>query len=422
VDREDLQLVANRPVAFRLYSSLTRTEDRLADVVEFPAGEDLHLHSPLQAVIRFGKRTGERLIPVTVGAKLTEIGTLDLWCKSKVSDHVWRLEFQLRKTVEPERTTASKPMTVISEEAVGRAEDLLRAAFGTAEPPMRPEELPGRLEAALGLGKGSWPLGTIRTLADVMLEAADGRRRTAAWESRWLNLCGFCLRPGFGFPGDDFRVEQTRRVWAQGLVFPNQAQCEIDWWIFWGRVAGGLNRNQQVDLYQRLAVTLVPRDPKKKPRGNPSLIREMWRAAASLELLPSQTKIDLGNALLKRVQAGDYRESELWCLARLGARQLFYGPANHVLAPAPVSRWVDALAGIAAAGEAVALMSRRTGDLTRDLAPATLDLVRRALGQRADAERLLRIVDGEEAHDAQMMERIFGEELPSGLVTVEPVG
>ncbi len=33
-----LQLVANRPVSFRLYSSLTRTEDKLGEVVEFAAG------------------------------------------------------------------------------------------------------------------------------------------------------------------------------------------------------------------------------------------------------------------------------------------------------------------------------------------------------------------------------------------------
>jgi molecular chaperone DnaK (HSP70) len=411
VDREDLQLVANRPVAFRLYSSLIRTEDRLAEVVEFaPDDADLHQHAPLQAVIRFGKRTGERLIPVSVGARLTEVGTLDLWCQSKVSDHRWRLEFQLRKTVEPDRPGPPKPVTVISSEALERALALLREAFVS----LRPEELPGKLEATLGLGKNSWPLGTIRTLADTLLELADGRRRTAGWESRWLNLCGFCLRPGFGYPGDDLRVSEARRVWSQGLVFPNQVQCEIDWWIFWGRVAGGLNRNQQVDLYQRLAATLLA---KKPPRINEHLLREMWRTACSLELLPSQTRIDLGNALAKRVQAADCRENELWCLSRLGARRLFYGPANQVLPPAPVARWVDVLLPIPKAAEAVALMARRTGDLSRDLPAPTLELVRRTLAQRDDAVRLLRILEGEAPHDAQLMERIFGEELPSGLVT-----
>src|SRR5690242_7863088 len=79
IDRDDLQLVANRPVSFRLYSSLTRTEDQPGQVLEFAANdESLHMHAPLHAVIRFGK-AGERLIPVKVGAHLTEIGTLETW-------------------------------------------------------------------------------------------------------------------------------------------------------------------------------------------------------------------------------------------------------------------------------------------------------------------------------------------------------
>jgi len=45
IDPGNLQLVANKPVSFRLYSSRTRTEDRAGEVVEFPAGEDLHLQS-----------------------------------------------------------------------------------------------------------------------------------------------------------------------------------------------------------------------------------------------------------------------------------------------------------------------------------------------------------------------------------------
>ena len=119
-----------------------------------------------------------------------------------------------------------------------------------------------------------------------MLELADGRKRSAAHEARWLNLCGFCLRPGFGFPGDDFRIEQARRVYAAGLQFANQMQSEIDWWIFWGRVAGGLNRNQQTDMFQRLSPSLLPRGGQKPSASIRSLLREMWRTAASLELLP----------------------------------------------------------------------------------------------------------------------------------------
>jgi len=78
-------------------------------------------------------------------------------------------------------------------------------------------------------------------------------------------------------------------VYASGLQFANQMQNEIEWWIFWGRVAGGLNRNQQVDIYQRLSPVLLPHGSKKQ-RVNSSLQREMWRTAASLELLPIGTK------------------------------------------------------------------------------------------------------------------------------------
>src|SRR5579862_2046342 len=49
-DPGTLQLIANKPVSFRLYSSRTRTEDKPGDVVEFDRGDsDLHLHAPLHA-------------------------------------------------------------------------------------------------------------------------------------------------------------------------------------------------------------------------------------------------------------------------------------------------------------------------------------------------------------------------------------
>ena len=98
VDREDLQLVANKAVAFRLYSSLVRTEDKLGEVVEFDADDpELHLHAPLQAVIRFGKKAEERTVPVKLGVRLTEVGTLEIWADSRVSEHRWRLQFEFAR-------------------------------------------------------------------------------------------------------------------------------------------------------------------------------------------------------------------------------------------------------------------------------------------------------------------------------------
>jgi hypothetical protein len=297
---------------------------------------------------------------------------------------------------------------MLSEEAVIAAVESIRDTFERFT--LEPAQLPAKLEQTLGLGRTSWPLNAIRKFADVFLELAAGRKRSAQHELRWLNLAGLCLRPGFGYPGDDYRIEQARRIFAGGLTFASAVQNESEWWIFWGRVAGGLTRNQQTDIYQRLSSTLLPKRG-DRVRVNTSLLREMWRCASSLELLPAGTRNELGEALIKRPVS----DSELWCLGRLGARELFYGPTNQVLAATTVSRWVEALAKTPIAAEALASMARRTGDAYRDLPLATVAVARRVIEQHKDAEKLLAILEGKAGRDAESLSRIFGEELPSGL-------
>jgi hypothetical protein len=423
-----LQLVANRAVAFRLYSSLSRADDPAGAIVSFPGGldatgpaSDPRLHAPLQAVIRFGK-AGERLIPIALCARLTEVGTLEVWADSKISEQRWRLEFQLRKAAAGAGEASGPPPTVraaavVTDESRAAAEQILRSAFQPGPSPFPIEQLTARLEQTLGLGRLSWPLAVIRALADRLLESADGRRKNAAHESRWLNLLGFCLRPGFGFAGDDFRVEQARRIYAAGLTFTNQAQCEIDWWIFAGRIAGGLNKNQQSDIFQRLSPVLLPKQ-KRSQRMNQSLYREMWRTGASLELLPTQTRTHLGDALVEMLRAGVLGDAAPWCLSRIGARKLFHGPVNQVLPPSTVSRWVDALLRLPSSPallETLVQISRQTGDATRDLPPASVQAVRKAIEASPRAAELERQLTGEE-DDLAASNRVFGEELPEGLV------
>jgi molecular chaperone DnaK (HSP70) len=408
VDREDIQLVANKPVAFRLFSSLTRTDDKPGEVVTFAEGEEIHRHAPLEAVIRFGKG-GERLVPVNLGARLTEIGTLETWCDSRISDNRWRLQFQLRKAAVT-TTTSRRPAAVVAQEAVDAAVELVRATFSRGE--IAPEELPAKLEGALGLGRNSWPVDVARKLADLFIELSEQRKRTPAHEVRWLNLCGFCLRPGFGYIGDEFRIEQVRRMFAAGPHFANQVQNEIDWWIFWGRVAGGLNKNQQSDVVQRLIPSLIPKPGKKPQRLNNSLQREMWRTASSMELIPSANRAQLGDALVKQGRESGFNEVVLWCISRLGARQLFYGPNNLVLSPGVVTRWIEALLGVPKATDALVSLARKTGDPTRDVSAVTITAVRNKITD----ESLIKQLEGQAERDERALGRIFGEDLPSGLI------
>jgi hypothetical protein len=372
--------------------------------------------------MRFGKG-GERRVPVTLGARLSEVGTLEAWAESKVSEHRWRLQFQLRRGAEgnaPAAAAAVRSAAIISSEALASGEDLIEEVFVKQSSKIPPEQLPARLEQALGLGRLSWPLPAIRSFADKLLSLADGRRKNAAHEVRWLNLTGFCLRPGFGFPGDDFRIDQARRVYASGITFANQVQNEIDWWIFCGRIAGGLNRNQQADIYQRLSPALLPKQ-KKKQRMNQSLYREMWRTAASLELLPQQTKIQLGEALIEIIKRGEMVDAGVWCLSRLGARKLFSGPMNLVVSSVVAGRWVEALLRLPntpAVLDAAVHVAQVTGDTARDLLPGTLDAVRRACEASPRAADLLRELSGEDI-GLEASSRVFGEELPAGLVIAE---
>ena len=62
------------------------------------------------------------------------------------------------------------------------------------------------------------------------------------------------------------------------------------------------------------------------------------------------------------------RETGLWCLSRIGARKLFYGPINQVIPAPTATRWVEGLIKVPHSADALVAIARRTGDATRDLA------------------------------------------------------
>ena len=268
----------------------------------------------------------------------------------------------------------------------------------------------------MGLGKNSWPLSAIRQMADAFLAAADGRKKSPAYEIRWLNLCGFCLRPGFGYPGDDFRIEQARRIYAGGLTYGNQVQCEIDWWIFWGRVAGGLNRNQQTDIYQRLSGFLLPRGNKKPQRINAALLREMWRTRGQPGAAADRHEDRAGRRARQARQGRRFQGERTVVPVAPGRAQAVLrahqpgGAAGHGHAlggsaaatlPAPATRWPP---------------WRAAPKTPRAIFPPPRARASGASCKRMPhAERLLAVLDGEEEDD-RALGRIFGEELPSGLV------
>ncbi len=427
-------VVANQPSTFTLYSSLSRV-DPLNAVVTFSADEDVQRHAPLVTALRYGKRSRRLPVAVRLAAAYTETGTLELWCESIETEHRWRLSFNLRGAgysgdgedgedgEDSEDSEADLPaagagaMVVVGDEAVRTACGLVAGVFGTPGGG-GPGELTAALELALGHGRPSWPLAVLRALADALLEHAGGRKRSAAHEVRWLNLAGFCARPGFGAPADPWRVAELRKVYAAGLVFPRDVQCQVEWLVLWQRVSGGFTAGQQRELAGRVAAQLGL-GQKKSPRLNAQIDREAWRLLAGLERIDAAERVKIGDRLAELVKKEPRNTARLWALGRAGARVPGYGPLNAVVPEAAARRWIEALLALREltpeAADAVVRLAALTGDPARDLPAAARQAAAARLaaaGVPADVVAPLEVVqpaDPAAARDAS------GESLPEGL-------
>jgi molecular chaperone DnaK (HSP70) len=427
VGEPTFEVVANQAVAFPLFMSSTRLGDHAGDVVAAPA-DTLSPLPPIRTVLRFGKKLEARRIPVSIITRLTEIGTLELWCHSRTTDHRWRLQFQLRDqgtaAATEEEAAVGNAEAVVSEAQLAAASDVLRAVFPSGDSPATgdPVGLARALEAAMGTGKDAWPLAAIRRLWDVLWEGRAHRGDSDAHEARWLNLCGFLLRPGFGAELDDWRMQQLWRMRSEGLRFPRAVQGRSEWASLWKRIAGGLNRQQQIQLFQEVAPALLTRAKAKaklKVKATPQEVREFWQLMASCERLPPETRRDLGDELVATVKKGKAGDLDYWVLGRLGARAPFYGPINQALARSDAQRWVEALlaAGPNKAAHVFALvqLARCVGDRERDLDPALRQRVADAVRRLPTGDRAARLVSEHVPLAASERARILDESLPAGL-------
>ena len=139
-----------------------------------------------------------------------------------------------------------------------------------------------RRQGRLAAGRDPHALGR------ALRRASAARAQRQAHEARWLNLCGFLLRPGFGHELDDWRIQQLWKLYSQGLRFPRAAQCRVEWWNLWKRIAGGLSRAQQQELFNQIAPYLLPRLKAQAEGAAPRSDRRScastgscWRAASA---------------------------------------------------------------------------------------------------------------------------------------------
>jgi hypothetical protein len=409
----DFDVLANQPVSFDIYSSSFRSGDRAGDIVA--VDDTLTALPPIQTVVEYGKKGVQAQIPVRLEAEFTEIGTLALGCRSKSTPHRWKLQFQLRDTGAPGIADAS----VHEDGEVASVLSILEEAFSSADP-RRLDNLSKALAQVIGKKRDRWPLGLIRVMADRLLELSDARRLGPAFEIRWLNLLGFCLRPGFGDSFDPRRLQRLMKLYPQGPIFANNPQVRSEWFILWRRAAGGLKSGHQRQFVQDLSPRFFPRTgvPEKIP---PQEKMEMWMAVANMERLTVAEKTRWGEKLLSELHPKKSKPQHFWSLSRLGARALFYGSADRVVSPATALRWIAELlsrqwANPRPVAAALAQLARRTGDRMRDLTPEQIGPVVDWIRASGPFEAHIRLLEEVAPIGHHEESAIFGDSLPAGLI------
>jgi hypothetical protein len=409
-----LSLRTNQPVIFPLHASATRLGDQLGDRIA--EHEEMTPLPPLTTVLRYGKKDA-RAINVRLAARLNAVGTLELWLKSRESDHVYPLRFDLRAG---DGKTLYEVGATLDEALLKQAENRLESVFGGTGDPRK---LTAELEAVLELSRTDWGVLLLRRFADTLLRLAAARTATPTHEARWFNLTGFAVRPGFGCAGDEWRSRELWKLWHGGPGAGRNAQVAAEWWVLWRRIAGGLRAGQQQQIAGKLMRELITTtgkrlDPKKR---NPQEAREMWRCLGALERLTPKIKLRILRRL--RDAAPGLRPHHYWVIARAGARKLFYGPADAVIPAAKLEPLLPTLFRTARADStsrmallAVSNLCRLTGIRGIDINDATRT---EALGLLEDADaptewrrHLQEIREDSERYQAE----IAGDALPLGLV------
>lgn len=418
------KLHIGRPVQFPIFTSTADRVDRPGDLVRVT--HDLSPLPPIQTVLKSARQRVER-IPVFIRARLTEIGTVELWCVSEDSNEQWRLEFEIRGAAS-DQTTVTEALPA----RFGEAREYVGRIFGNRpstgdKGPKDVRQLWSSLEKLLG-PREAWSVAVLRQLWGELFAGAPKRRRSAEHERIYFQLLGYALRPGFGYSLDEWRCEQSFKLFAERIEFHREKPNWNEFWILWRRVSGGLSPAQQGQLWEfakpNLAARITSKPPKSAPAAKgpkPEGLEELVRAAACLEHLPVEEKNWFGALLCERVLETKVAGGPwAWSLGRLGSRAPLYGSAHAVVPPSTAARWIEALLQLGLKTDdgsafAAAQIARKTGDRLRDVDDATRAKVAEALqsirAQESWIQMVLEVTELKMADEA----RALGDTLPIGL-------
>ena len=423
-------LKLGQAVRFHLLANSSSSAPAQAGQMAELQGEGWVELPPLATVLPAPPGQDKAQIEVQLQASMTEVGTLEVRCVAmEEASQSWLLPFSLRGAAvaagdEPDDAAAAQAQIASTRRA--QAIEQIERIFGNQAQSVdakQVRQLRQSLERLLG-PRESWDLGLLRALFDALLARAKRRRRTPEHERAWLNLAGWCLRPGVGEQLDAWRLEQIWALYPQGLGYGKEAANWTEWWVFWRRVAAGLNEAQQMELledvagHMQKAVQQTTRSGGKSSHGS---YDDMLRLFAAMEAVPWQYRQEMGQWMLQRLKRPDETVQTWWAIGRLAARQSLAANAHLVMPPAAAQEFLSAaLAQDWRRNEtamfAAVQMARMTGDRARDVSDAVRAQVLEKMRSSGAPERWISMVEQVVAMDAEDQKRSLGDSLPPGLV------
>ncbi|KJY84851.1 molecular chaperone DnaK [Vibrio galatheae] len=424
-------LTLGEPVRFNL---LTTTHDTLSNHTAIQNGVmvdiDPDLFAPLPPYISTLQGEGVELqanqkerVEVQLACQLTEVGTLKMECVNLDDDSKrWELEFEVRNQQADEQDRQTfHPRLPECKELISRIYSGNKKSAESKEI----KTLAKELERKLGK-RDDWDFTTLRQLFDAFAVGRKRRRRSEAHEKNWLRLAGFALRPGFGDATDSWRIEQIWSLYPQGIQFKNH-QGWTDWWVFWRRIAGGLNQDQQETILADIAKYLHPgamKNPQSAKAAQELGYESMVRLAASLEHLEVEDKVLLASWFLsKAINHNQFEQAHWWALGRLASRTPLYGSQHNVIPREQAQQWLPKLLDQNWQKEpmiafAAVMICRKTGDRLFDIGDDYREQVLTKLKQSKVPESWVNLVEEVVELSESESKRVFGDALPSGLTLV----
>ncbi|TKC92494.1 molecular chaperone DnaK [Trinickia terrae] len=411
------------PVRFHLASSVADAPYRPGDLADLDSSDFVRL-PPIATVVQPRGASGPGETPVQLATALTEVGTLQVHCiETAGASQRWLLEFQLRR--DDAQGGAPSSLETTAHPALKDAIEQIDRIFGSRSHDVAAKDvkrLRAQLEQTLG-ARESWDSALLRELFGALWERARRRRRSADHERLWLNLAGYCVRPGFGYPLDEWRVEQLWSLFDDGIQYINESQVWSEWWTLWRRAAGGLGEEEQLRLLEAMDYLRETAGAKRhKSPFDPAKVgfADMVRLSASLERIAIDRKVEIAERLLAQLQKSTENQQNWWAIGRIGARRPFYGSAHTVVPPEAAGSWLDAILAldwkkVDTAAFAAAQIARMTGDRSRDLPQTARETVVRRLEAIGASPSWIAMVQATVTLDEADTGRVFGESLPAGL-------